>query len=304
MIYFSTFISGLSEIIKARLEKELLNLNIDLLLDGLVVYSTDDEVSKIKTLRFFNNSFLLQSPKKKFVSVSGKTFRVVFSKENELISVNKERLSKIENKIAKLNNLTVDRANPDFEFWFLKRREGQEFTGIRLTRHPDYKTVLAKGQLRPELADILCYLSDPQKTDIILDPFAGSGAIGMARKNYPYDKIFSQDIKIGFDATNMTDILDKSINKIITDPPWGISVGLDLNLPDLYFKLLSEFHRVLKPDGIAVVLMGNKDTFEKILLDFPTFKLINKYNILVSGKKASIYIIDKLHARDISLSIV
>ena len=235
----------------------------------------------------------MQSPGKKLLAVSGKTFRVVFSKENELISVNKERLSKIENKIAKLNNLAVDRANPDFEFWFLKRRDGEQFTGIRLTKHPDYKTVLAKGQLRPELADILCYLSDPQKTDVVLDPFSGSGAIGMARKNYPYDKIFSADIKIGFDATNMADILDKNIDKIITDPPWGISVGLDLNLPDFYFKMLKEFNRVLKSDGKIVILMGNKEVFETTLLNFSTFKLIKNYRLLVSGKKAAIYVLLK-----------
>jgi len=110
----------------------------------------------------------------------GQSFRVVFSKENELISVNKERLARIENKIARLNDLTIDRANPDFEFWFLERSEGTKLTGARITKHPDYKTVLDKGQLRPELAELLCIVSDPQKNDVVLDPFAGSGAIGLA----------------------------------------------------------------------------------------------------------------------------
>lgn len=290
MTYFSTFIAGFGEVVSEELQKQLDNFKRELLLDGLIVYSTDSKIEKIKSLRFLNNSFIKLNPEEKIPGKPGGTFRVVFSKENELIKVNKEKLTKIENRIAKLNNLTVDRANPDFEFWFLQRSEGNKFTGVRITKHPDYKTVLAKGQLRPELADLLCIISGPDKNDIVLDPFAGSGAIGIARKNYPHTNIISKDLKDGFDATNMTDIADQSINKIITDPPWGIDIGKNLNLPDFYQKMLAEFYRVLKPNGIAIILMGNKEVFEKVLENFPKLNLEKKYTILVSGKKAGVYL--------------
>ena len=287
--YFSTFIPGLGAVIKNQLEKQLENFNLELLLDGLIVYSSDSDIEKIKSLKFLNNSFIKLDPQDKIPVKLGQTFRVVFSKENELVKVNNERLTKIENKIAKLNNLKIDRANPDFEFWFFKRSEGHKFTGVRITKHPDYKTILAKGQLRQKLADILCLLSNPQKFDVVLDPFAGSGAIGVARENYSYTNIISEDLKTGFDATNMVKISDQSIDKIITDPPWGISMGLNLNLPDFYHKMLSEFYRVLTPNGLAVILMGNKEVFKNALDRFSKFKLEKQYNILVSGKKAAVY---------------
>jgi len=81
-----------------------------------------------------------------------------------------------------------------------------------------------------------------------------------------------------------------SIDKIITDPPWGISVGTDLNLLDFYSKMLTEFRRVVKTNGRLIILMGNKEIFEKVLKSyFSDFKLEEKYDILVSGKKASVY---------------
>lgn len=294
--YFSTFIPGLGEVIKNQLEKLLKSFSCQLLLDGLIVYQSESSPEEIRKLRFFNNSFLQKKPEEKINLKLGKSFRVVFSKENELISVNKERLTKIENKIAKINGLIVDRANPDFEFWFLERREGSKYTGVRLTKHPDYKTVLGKGQLRPELAELLCLISVPNINDIVLDPFARSGAIGMSRKNYPHKEIISGDINPNnqniknIDALNLKGFDNESVNKIITDPPWGISVGKDLNLNDFYIKMLNEFWRVLKPNSILVILMGNKEFFENILKNFSgKFILENKYDILVSGKKAGIY---------------
>lgn len=299
-IYFSTFISGFGEIILEELQKQLSNFKQELLLDGLIVYSTNSDIEKIKGLKFLNNSFLQVKPEEKINLNLGKSFRVVFSKENELVSVNKERLAKIENKIAKLNNLIVDRANPDFEFWFLERSEGNKFTGARITKHPDYKTVLAKGQLRPELADLLCLISEPDKNDIVLDPFAGSGAIKMARKNYPHKEIVSGDINPNnqnikkLDALNLKDLGNQSIRKIVTDPPWGISIGKDLDLNDFYGKMLEEFFRVLKLNGLLVILVGQKELFEKVLEKFSDkFILLKKLNILVSGKKAEVYKIIK-----------
>lgn len=299
-VYFSTFIPGFGEIVVDELQKSLNNFGKKLLLDGLVVFETSSSTSEIKKLRFLNNSFLKTKPEEKMDFYLGKSFRVVFSKENELVSVNKERLSRIEKKIAKLNNLMVDRANPDFEFWFLERSEGYKFTGVRITKHSDYKTILAKGQLRPELADLLCIVSEPDKNDIVIDPFAGSGAIGIARKNYPHKQIIFGDIDSKnqnikkLDALNLKDFADKSVDKIITDPPWGISVGINLDLNDFYTKMLNEFWRVLKPGGLLIILMGNKELFKKTLDNFSNkFKVLKKFNILVSGKKAGVYKIRK-----------
>ncbi len=287
--YFSTFIPGLGEVVREQLEKSLKNFHCQQLLDGLIIYQAESGPEEIKKLGFLNNSFLEIRPDVELSTKPGKTFRVVFSKESGLVAVNKERLARIEKKVAELNNLTVDRTSPDFEFWFLERSEGNKLTGVRLTKHPDYKTVLAKGQLRPELANLLCVISEPDQNDIILDPFAGSGAIPAERANLQNKKIISGDIETGMDATNMREITDQSIDKIITDPPWGISVGKELDLPQFYGKMLQEFSRVIKPGGLVIVLMGNKVVFEVVLNKTKELSLSKKYDILVSGKKAAIY---------------
>ncbi|MCL4397890.1 hypothetical protein M1403_02590 [Patescibacteria group bacterium] len=287
--YFSTFIPGLGEEVKNQLEKSLRGFICQLLLDGLIVYQSESSPEEIKKLRFLNNSFLEAKPEEKTGIKLGNTFRVIFSRENEIIAINRERLARIEKKIAEANHLTVDRSNPDFEFWFLERSEGYKFAGVRITKHPDYKDVLQKGQLRPELANLLCLISDPRPDDVVLDPFAGSGAIPAERANFPHLKIISGDIKTGTDALHMTEVADNSVNKIITDPPWGIEVGKELDLPKFYEATLKEFKRVLKPNGLVVVLMGNKTVFEEALNKASLFKLLKKYDVLVSGKKAAIY---------------
>lgn len=232
--------------------------------------------------------------------IKRKTFRVIFSLENELIHVDNSLVVAVEENISNIFQLIPDRATPDLEFWFLARKGGYGFFGIRISKHPDYKKVLSKGQLRPELANLLCLLSEPSKDDAFLDPFAGSGAIPNERKLFPYEEVIGGDIQPKnksiqkLNALNLKQFKDGSIDKIVTDPPWGISVGKDLDLNDLYTRMLKEFWRVLKPSGLLVILMGNKELFENVLTKFPgKFNDLKKLDILVSGKKAAVYKLQK-----------
>ena len=58
--------------------------------------------------------------------------------------------------------------------------------------------------------------------------------------------------------------------------------------------MLSEFYRILKDTGILVILMGNIKDFEKAMLTNKLFKALSKFNILVNGKKANIYVLAKI----------
>lgn len=313
--YFSTFIPGLGEIVQKQLAETLKDFGCDLLLDGFVQYQTTSSLNEIKRLRFLNNSFILLKSYQKLgdnpleeitkfllqdfpVSPIPKnqSFRIMCYLANEPTKLNKILLKKLEEKISEQYKLTVNRTAPDLEFWVYFREEGYGFFGLRITKHPDYKDILAKGQLRPELANILCLISEPNKSDIVLDPFAGSGAIAVERKHFPYTEILSGDIDpnnksvIMLDALNLGQITSGSVDKIITDPPWGISVGKELDLRDFYHKMLSELYRVLNHGGLLVLLIGKKALFENVLEDFGhQFSLKEKYDILVSGKKAAVY---------------
>ncbi len=321
-LYYSTFISGFSSLIEKVLMEYIPDSEIKLLLDGLVVYETSTPPSTIKTLPFFNNSFYSIDYKKGTLNLSSsimplsesfsteiikktKTFRIIISKVNTLISIPKQQLEKLEQQFSKTLKLRVDRANPDLEVWFLERSEGYSFCGIRLTKKPSTEKYLQKGQLRAELTWLLCFLSEPSNNDIFLDPFAGFRSIPLARTTFPYAKIIASD-KEGcntqpktkniewhiWDATKLP-IENNSIDKIVTDPPWGIFKEKPVDT--LYKSTLSEFERVLKPDGVLVLLTSQKELIEKLIADHKkTFSLEEKYNILVSGKKAGIYKMKKI----------
>jgi tRNA G10 N-methylase Trm11 len=247
-----------------------------------------------------------------------KRFRIITSKENRLTAVDKDLLRSMEQKIANSYGLAVDRAKPDLEFWFLYRSEKIGFFMLRLTKHTAHEKVLNKGELRPQLSHVLSLISEPKAEDIVLDPFCGYGSIPISRaNNFSYNMIFASDKDMGLvnnlkqklkkqnfkrpiivkqaDALDLKDIFeDGLIDKIITDPPWGFYEDIGMDIMIFYQKMLKEFHRILKLGGIIVLLTARKEEFEGSLADYKDeFKLIDKYDILVSGKKASIYKIVK-----------
>ncbi len=330
--YFSTFISGTREIVRDLLNDKLDSVSIKLLLDGLVVFETALPFSQVKDLRFFNNIFVLENENKniklsdfvneivvnkdiqknlkEYISKQLKTFRVVHSKENQITSLDKSLTQKLEEFISFGTSLKVDKVKPDVEFWILERSEGNIFFGIRVTKKQDSKLILKQGELRPELTNILCELSEPRETDVFFDPFAGSGAIPIERAIIKkYKKIFAgennkiiyqnleQKVKsIGlniivgkWNATKLGALTDESVDKIVTDPPWG-EFDKNINIENLYEEFFSEVYRVLREGGILVILTSQKELVEQVLTIFKgKFKLERKFDILVSGKKAGIY---------------
>jgi len=336
--YFSTFITGFSEVVGDALKKSLIAVEVGLLLDGLVVYRTATSAREIRKLRFFNNSFVLikQFGKMPVGSLDslfrqvvqgagleeflagyrfekGTTFRIVLSHENRMVTANRKLLKSLERKIVKSSVLVPYPVKPEVEFWFLIRRESPAFFGLRITGR---KKSPARGGLRPELAHLLCLVSEPGLEDVFLDPFAGSGSIPAERaRSFPYRRILVGDsdskqieflrerfkrlklenVAIGcWDALNLKTFEDGSVDKIVTDPPWGFYRAESLDFTEFYGQMLREFYRILRPGGLAVVLIAKKDVFEGVLSALsPGFKLLKKYDILVSGKKAGIYKLGK-----------
>lgn len=342
-VYASTFISGLQDPVCAELTKLIPDIRIMGIYDGLLVYSTDIKVQKIKDIRFINNSFLVLkkfdnlqnddldnlirqglrmrniSPKfARGIVGENKKFRIITSKENRLTAVDKGLLRSMEQRIANTYGLDIDRAKPDLEFWFLYRSEKIGFFMLRLTQHTAHEKLLNKGELRPELSHILCLISEPLADDIVLDPFCGYGSIPISRSCcFPYNMIFASDkdahlvyglkqrLKKQYlkkpvlvkqaDALSLRSVFqDGFVDKIITDPPWGFYEDLGMDIIVFYRRMLKEFHRILKPGGTIVLLTARKAEFEGSLADYENeFRLVDRYDILVSGKKASVYRIVK-----------
>jgi len=106
------------------------------------------------------------------------------------------------------------------------------------------------------------------------------------------EKIKKSRVKIvvgKWDALNLTSLTNKSVDKIITDPPWGFYENKSINLREFYKSMLNEFIRVLKPNGLMIILMGQREIFGEVISGFSELKLLEKYDILISGKKATIF---------------
>lgn len=207
------------------------------------------------------------------------SFRVRYSANNQFVAMDKNLTRQIEIKITKETHGKIERLNPQTEYWFLLRRENIGFFCRLLSKRKKTEKNLHKGELRPELAYLLCNTVPVQSKHVIMDPFAGYGAIpNQIIKHFSFQKLYISDIdksKIenlkkrrwnlknsidiaSRDALNMADIRDNSIDIIITDPPWGIfdNIG-DINL--FYYRMIDEFCRVLKVDGKLVILTARKN---------------------------------------------
>ncbi|OGY07974.1 MAG: hypothetical protein A2782_02395 [Candidatus Blackburnbacteria bacterium RIFCSPHIGHO2_01_FULL_43_15b] len=336
--YYSTFIPGLGEVVTSALKERFSDVEIVLLLEGLVVYKTNSPIEEVVKLRFLNNTFYVLHFFKhvgkgalpslvKFVYQSDflkkmelprllspiRTFRVIISFENELGKIDPNLLKNMEKKLARATGLTLDRGKPDLEFWFLERTEGVGFFALRLTRKASGEKLLKPGELRPELAHLLCLLSEPEEGDVFLDPFAGWGGIvkESLQSGFKFKTVYASDIDKGkvdalksvcpdvnvnwSNSSNLTYLRNFSVDKIVTDPPWGLADRLETpEIEDLYEKSFREFVRILRPDGIIVLLTSRKLTMEKLLKENTDFKLVSKYDVLVNGKKSGVYKITRI----------
>lgn len=239
------------------------------------------------------------------------TFRLVISKENKLISIKPDLRCQIEHYISVKSRLKLERSKGDVEFWFLSRREGICYFMKRLSRHPSYDKILKRGELCPEIAYLMNWLAEPDKNDVFLDPFCGYGSIPEQRlKHFVFKYMYVSDINnnvlqhtrkklrrilglkceiLNSDVKTLEDKIGReSINKIVTDPPWGIYEKID-DIVGFYCDMLKVFGNILKPQGILVILSAKKEELLQAVKYTGVFNIVDRYDILVSGKKAAIF---------------
>jgi len=178
----------------------------------------------------------------------------------------------------------------------------------RLTIRPSWEKSLHKGELPPPLAWTLCRLAGLSHDDTVLDPFCGYGSIpDEAMKHFHITNFIACDndreairytearfkkrktpgfvLHKGDFSLLPSLVAEKSIDAIVTDPPWG---QYKENSDERFFeKMFSVFEKLLKDGGRAVVLCANKD---RLLEAVPgCFRLENSIPILLSGKKAVVF---------------
>lgn len=243
------------------------------------------------------------------------TFRINVSRENKPAALNEKLRAEAERHIARLSGLAIDRAGggagSGAEFWFLYRSESSSPFSVfmkRLTLRTSWEKSLHPGELPPPLAWALCRLAHLRHDDTVLDPFCGYGSIPNATiKFFHITKFIACDNdakaaaytaarfrdrssaftlhKTGF--RSLVSILPpKSVDAVITDPPWGCYNGGEL--PEkLYQEMFSVFKTLVKDNGRVVLLGARTDDLLHAAGDFGEVR--TTIPILLSGRKAEIY---------------
>jgi SAM-dependent methyltransferase len=256
---------------------------------------------------------------------------VIFSCENVPAAEDEGLRHEAESYIASLSGLRVNRSKPGTEFWFLQRREGAFFMQ-RLSHHGAWDKTLHPGELPPPLAWMLCWLAKPRYGEKSADPFCGYGSIAVARlRHFPPGEFFASDTdakalaygkgkfkgeaasalspKCHFnriDARELARIIPPgSLDSIITDPPWGFyrkNSPAPTAAGELYARCFKVFAGLLKPGGRMVILCGRGEkpgggpsAADELLqaADQNSFTLTRSIPILVSGKKAVIFLLEQ-----------
>jgi 16S rRNA G966 N2-methylase RsmD len=310
--FIATFPAGCYEIVARKLKEFSLN-ELEILThdDSSVTFWTSFTPEKLIEIRFFTNVYMILNPDKLTdckpllkgrgfsltESISGQPSMMDTSERNGLIRIVTKQLG--------LKPYFPEQSN---HFILMRRGSADKTLTFKLSRAKHKREELPAGALRPELANILLLVSGVKAKNNLLDPFGGHGSIlleAMRGFGVKASLAIEKDSNLvtylesrGVDviegnAKDLSGYDPESIDKVVTDPPWGIYKDAnELELANLYSKFLSEVHRVLKPEGVLVILSGSS-ILDDIISDLQDFKLLKSYKILVSGKKATIFKLQK-----------
>ncbi len=150
------------------------------------------------------------------------------------------------------------------------------YVGVRLGEHPlherAYKVAERAGSLKPPVAAALLRLADVQSGMRLLDPCCGSGTIlieaaliGAAAQGGDLDAeaveaaranaaAAGANVRIDQWDARALPLPDGSVDRVVTNLPWGRQVAVDEMLATLYAGVCREIERVLAPGGRVAVL--------------------------------------------------
>jgi 23S rRNA G2445 N2-methylase RlmL len=204
----------------------------------------------------------------------------------------------------------------DVEFW--ANLVGQDFIcGLRLSdasmRHRDYKTTHIAASLRPSVAAAMVWLTEPQASDVFLDPMCGAGTLLVERGTIERHTLLlggdadrsalraaAQNIGpkhkprqlVEWDAGRLP-VQAGSVDKVATNLPFGKQIGSREENVNLYRAFFREVDRVLNPQGRVVVLSSETELIRNTLRQVPGLEIVRGYSVRILGQKARVYLIER-----------
>jgi tRNA (guanine6-N2)-methyltransferase len=197
--------------------------------------------------------------------------------------------------------------------WWATLIGAELLLAIRLTddrmRQREYKVAHMPGSLRPSAAAALAWLSHPHDDDVVLDPFCGAATILIERAHLARYKMLIgtdrdaaaleaahanvgpryQPIRIERADAAALPLDDASVDKIVTNLPWGRRFGSYAENRTRYPKWIAEMRRVLRPGG-KIVMLTAETRLMRELEQRRLFSTSSITRVTVLGAPAAIYV--------------
>lgn len=326
--FISSFTTGFQDVIAQDFPRLIKGVKIIKIYDGFVHYRFDGNSRDLEKVIYFNNTFFVlksfkgsanfkmmvnaMAQQKSYYLINKGSFRVRFIQENQFAKVDKALARRAEETVLANSKLSLDRLSPSCEIWYSIRREGFAFCGQLISKREFTEKNLNKGELRPEVAYMMAVFAQLSQGQVCADPFAGYGSIPVQLiKKFNPSKLYVSDIsseqveiirgkkqmadeRIDLrvaDAFNLNHIEEHSVDRVITDPPWGFYEDIG-DIKAFYNKMFDSLLRILKDDGKIVILTARKEELEKSAWE-KNLKIEKSLHTLINGKKASLYMLKK-----------
>lgn len=207
-------------------------------------------------------------------------------------------------------------AGADLDFRLLMEGNALQL-GLRLSKQPlhrrPYKRHNLPGSTKPPLAYVLAKLAEIQAGDVVLDPCCGVGtllieaALAFPAKTYMGNDINEESIALAVknaeaaqvdisfmkgDAKALA-IPAASVDKIISNPPWGRQVSEQEDLAALYKGLFTHSYRLLKVGARMVLLTDRSGWMNDFLETSSLFLLLQEIELSLFGSIVKIYVLKK-----------
>jgi tRNA (guanine6-N2)-methyltransferase len=195
------------------------------------------------------------------------------------------------------------------------------YVGIQLTKDSMYKRFKKVFHHTAAIKSTLAYgmirLANIKDRESFLDPMCGSGTIALEAASLYRDKIkiFAGDINEKYvemakenakvnglenfiefkklDATKLEEYFS-SIDKIVTNPPYGVKIAKRKNLRILYQKFLESASKILSEEGRMVVINLRADMFRNIIIRLKTLKIVHERVVESGGIFPHIFVLEKI----------